>query len=64
MNQKVVIAQDLPSELQAFLEGMDYDKLFILTDVNTHEKCYPFVKGVPRLEGAPVERRAILFYLI
>ena len=54
MNPKVVIAQDLPSELQAFLEGMDYDKLFILTDVNTHEKCYPFVKGVPRLEGAPV----------
>lgn len=54
MNQKVVICQDLPSELQVFLEGMSYDKLFVLTDMNTHEKCYPLVKEVPLLRDAPV----------
>ncbi len=54
MNQKVVICQDLPSELQVFLEGMSYDKLFVLTDMNTYEKCYPLVKEVPLLRDAPV----------
>ena len=54
MNQKVVICQDLPSELQVFLEGMSYDKLFVLTDMNTHEKCYLLVKEVPLLRDAPV----------
>ena len=42
--QKVVISKDLKADLQAFFASMSYDKLFILTDTNTQEKCYPLIK--------------------
>ena len=41
--QKVVICKDLKSELQDFLSSLKYDKLFILMDTNTKEKCFPLV---------------------
>ena len=44
--QKVVICEDLKKELQDFLSSLKFDKLFILTDTNTKEKCYPLVKDV------------------
>lgn len=40
--QKVVICKDLKSELQDFLFSLKYDKLFILMDTNTKEKCFPW----------------------
>ena len=52
--QKVVICKDLKSELQAFLSTLEYDKLFILTDTNTREKCFPLVQDVPAFADAPV----------
>lgn len=52
--QKVVICKDLRSELQAFLSSLKYDTLFILTDTNTIEKCYPLIKDIPALQDAPV----------
>ncbi len=52
--QKVVICKDLRSELQDFLSSLKYDRLFILTDTNTREKCYPLLQGVPALREAPV----------
>ena len=42
--QKVVISKDLKADLQAFLATLNYDKLFILTDTNTQEKCYPLIQ--------------------
>lgn len=42
--QKVVICKDLKSELQDFLFSLKYDKLFILMDTNTKEKCFPLVE--------------------
>ena len=50
--QKVVICQDLQTELQAFLAGVDYDKLFLLADTNTKEKCYPLIQDIPLVKEA------------
>lgn len=50
--QQVVICRDLPSELQAFLADLDYDKLFVLTDTHTREKCLPLVQDVPQVGEA------------
>lgn len=50
--QKVVICQDLKAELQSFLDSLDYDKLFVLMDTNTVEKCFPLVKEVPAIQSA------------
>lgn len=33
---------------------MSYDRLFILTDTNTQEKCFPLVKDIPALQDAPI----------
>ncbi len=52
--QKVVICQDLKAELQTFLLELNYDKLFVLTDTNTLQQCYPLIKDVPLLKDAPV----------
>ena len=48
--QKVVICQELKAELQLFLENLDYDKLFVLTDTNTVDKCFPLIKDVPAVK--------------
>ncbi|MDD2952346.1 MAG: 3-dehydroquinate synthase [Parabacteroides sp.] len=52
--QKVVICEDLKSELQGFISSRKYYKLFILTDTNTKEKCFPLVEEVPAFRKAPV----------
>lgn len=52
--QKVVISKELKADLQKFLSALNYDKLFILTDTNTREKCYPLVKDIPAFQNAPV----------
>lgn len=52
--QKVRICKDLAVELQAFLTTLEYDKLFVLTDTHTQEKCYPRIQGIPAIQGAPV----------
>ena len=33
---------------------MSYDRLFLLTDTNTQEKCYPLIKDIPALQDAPI----------
>ena len=52
--QKVVISKDLKADLQAFFASMSYDRLFLLTDTNTQEKCYPLIQDVPAIKEAPV----------
>ena len=52
--QKVVISKDLKADLQAFFASLSYDKLFILTDTNTQDKCFPLVKDIPAFQNAPV----------
>ena len=52
--QKVVICKDLQMELQDFLAAMNYDKLFLLTDTNTQEKCFPRLKDISAFKEAPI----------
>ncbi|MCD8178214.1 MAG: 3-dehydroquinate synthase [Tannerellaceae bacterium] len=52
--QKVVISTDLQNDLQAFLSSISYDKLFVLTDTNTREKCLPLIENVPQLKEARI----------
>jgi 3-dehydroquinate synthase len=47
---KVVISDHLATDVAAFLSTLKYDKLFILTDTNTKEKCYPLLKDVPCIQ--------------
>ena len=50
--QKVVICKDMRQELQEFLSLLNYDKLFVLTDTNTKEKCFPLLQDVPAFKEA------------
>ncbi|MDR3194546.1 MAG: 3-dehydroquinate synthase [Tannerella sp.] len=50
--QKIIITRDLKSELQALLASSGYDRLFILADANTQQKCYPLVRDIPALQNA------------
>ena len=52
--QQVVICKDLKTELEAFLSSLSYDRIYVLTDTNTLDKCYPFIKDIPLLVDAPV----------
>lgn len=52
--QQVIICKDLKAELGAFLRSVSYDKLFVLTDTNTQELCYPLLSGIPEIQDAPV----------
>ena len=52
--QQVVICKDLKVELTSFLSSLKYDKVYILTDTNTAEKCYPVLKDIPLLKDASV----------
>lgn len=54
MEQKVVISVDLKADLEALFATLEYDKVFVLTDTNTKEKCYPRVSDVPAISGAEV----------
>ena len=46
MDKNVIICDDLKSELQGFMQGLSYDKLFVLTDENTKRYCYPVVRDI------------------
>ena len=52
--QNVVISEDLCRDLGQFLERLDYDRLFVLTDENTFANCYPLLKPVEAIASAPV----------
>ncbi|MCC8154962.1 MAG: 3-dehydroquinate synthase [Tannerellaceae bacterium] len=52
--QQVVISADLQKDLQNFLSSVSYDKLFVLTDSNTREMCWPLIQNVPLLKEARV----------
>lgn len=51
---KVVITSDLKSELQEFLASLTYNNLFILTDTNTQDKCFPILQDIPAIREATI----------
>ncbi|MDH6306420.1 3-dehydroquinate synthase [Parabacteroides sp. PF5-5] len=50
--QKVVISADIRMDLEQFLSSLKYDKLFVLTDTNTQEKCFPLLQNIPQVKQA------------
>ncbi|MDH6357130.1 3-dehydroquinate synthase [Parabacteroides sp. PF5-9] len=50
--QKVVISEDIRSDLQDFMSSLTYNKAFILTDRNTLENCFPVIKEIPAIQNA------------
>lgn len=51
---RVVRCIDLKKDLAAFLEKTSYDRLFVLTDTNTLEHCFPLIKDVSQIKDATV----------
>ena len=47
-----IITKDIASELELYLSSHKYDKTFVLTDINTREKCFPFLSTVKAVNEA------------
>lgn len=54
MANQVVICKELKKDVEAFLAGCSYDKLFLLTDSNTAEKCLPLLQEIPAVAGSEI----------
>ncbi|MDR1102824.1 MAG: 3-dehydroquinate synthase, partial [Tannerella sp.] len=52
IKQHITIVRNLATELQAFLSASGHDRVFVLTDVHTLEKCYPRIREIPALQDA------------
>ena len=48
----VIITKNIASELESYLSSHKYDKIFVLTDINTHKKCFPFLSTVKAINEA------------
>ena len=48
----VVVSQHTPQDLQHLLMGMNYDRIFILSDNNTRKQCVEALMHLPALQGA------------
>lgn len=49
--QEVILCTELGSSLQEALARCPHDRLFLLTDVNTHRLCRPRLEGLQELAG-------------
>ena len=45
MNQRIIISTHLESEIANALTECEHDKIFILVDEVTKEKCLPVIQG-------------------
>ena len=50
--QDIIISRDLSQSLEQALDGLAYDRLFVLTDETTHEKCWPLIAGLTAMKKA------------
>jgi 3-dehydroquinate synthase len=52
MAQQIVHCKHLERELSQFLRQFSYDGIFLLTDENTDQLCFPHIQSVPELQTA------------
>ena len=52
--QEIIISRQLEKDLEQALGRQAYDRLFVLTDETTHEKCWPLLSGFPFMRQAEV----------
>ena len=50
--QEIIISKDLESGLEQAIGRQPHDKLFILTDKTTHDKCWPVISGFASVRHA------------
>ncbi|MBZ4652542.1 MAG: aroB [Proteiniphilum sp.] len=50
--QQVIKSSHLAADTEKTLRNIRYDKLFILTDANTHRHCLPLLNGVSQISEA------------
>lgn len=50
--QKIVRVTDLSADLLEALATLEYDKLFVLADSNTHKLCYPLISDIDQIKNA------------
>lgn len=50
--QQIIKSDHLASDIQKAIESIRYDKLFVLTDENTHTHCLPLIAEMPLLREA------------
>lgn len=54
MDQRVIISENLETELAIAISECEHDRIFVLTDEVTHELCLPLVRDFFCLKGAQV----------
>jgi len=52
MSQKIIISASLPKDIEAAISAISPDRIFILTDSNTHRICLPLLDGCEILKQA------------
>ncbi len=50
--QKIIISEDLGYNLPRAIEQCPHDRLFVLTDRTTHDKCWPVIADIPGIQHA------------
>ena len=50
--QEVILCKELNSSLQQAIDAVPYDRLFILTDENTHRFCLPHLQSITAIKQA------------
>ncbi len=50
--QQIIKSDHLTTDVEKVIHHIGYDKLFILTDENTHTHCFPLLKKIPSLSEA------------
>lgn len=54
MNQRVIITQNLATDLAMAISECEHDRIFVLTDDTTRQKCWPLIEDFIGLRGATV----------
>lgn len=54
MEQRIIISQNIGEELAKAISECEHDKLFVLTDETTYEKCWPQIGKLIRMRDAKV----------
>ncbi|SFT01029.1 3-dehydroquinate synthase [Porphyromonadaceae bacterium NLAE-zl-C104] len=50
--QQIIKSDHLITDVEKAIQNIRYDKLFILTDENTHTHCFPLLAGIPLMRDA------------
>lgn len=54
MNQRVIITQNLATDLALAISECEHDRIFVLTDDTTRQRCWPLIEDFIGLRGATV----------